>query len=939
MTVTLVDVFAGTLKMIRSAPQNLVERMLTQQAADASAPTANDIEAAIVKGIEAGPASEWRDIMHPVLAAWDQQAADAAWCASTPASSDARREKIYSLLAFGDSLRETCSKHMPVYKQAVEVIIDANREFNDWYSKQAKGPRFYWDSVAQHLRDVRNYPVGAVAAIDRASDEVVERLSNPAASEPTQVRGLVVGYVQSGKTTNFTAVVAKAIDAGYKLIVVLSGTTNMLRGQTQRRIDMDLVGVQNIDPNGDGQHDYAQDRDWPKKFIKHPADPRKVSKPRIVRLTGRDDFEKLAAGITALNFEKQQKNEPLYRLENLAHADVRLVVVKKITDRMRKLIKDLGRVGKNDCMEVPALVIDDESDQASVNTVNPAKKGVGDRTGINQCIVDLLATLPRAQYIGYTATPFANVLINPNDVKDVYPKDFIISLPRPNGYMGALDFHDIQGVPVGRMSNEEAHVRKVTGSSPDNIAGDEDALGKVLDSYLVAGAIKLFRESSSLRYPHHTMLYHVSPRMAQHAAAAATLRKLWKRAEYDSPAAVQRLWYWMQSEFVQIWRDRGKAHGSIPTTLQSFKNALGKALDRMRQQGSTPIIVVNSDKDATVPDFETSDVWKIIVGGSKLSRGYTVEGLTVSYFGRKAQAQDSLMQMGRWFGYRQGYADLIRVYVDSGDPKRAGYFDLYDAFECMCRDEEDFRAQLERYRRSPDGTTLLTPLDVPALVYNSHPKLRPTAKNKMYHAEVKSIGFTEREPTRPAIDKAGRKKSAEAFGQLVSSLTLQEAEITAGGKSVRLLWGLCSHDNMVKALSGTRWQTDSNLGPELAFLTQKENKMDEWAVLIPLLKGKGVGASWRLGNHEIPSQERGVVGSRFKVFSAPPVPDICKAIAGLKEANVVFPFKIRERMGAIALYPTRIMGNKAEAGLDPVIGFTMAVTKLKTTKVQIVGLR
>src|SRR5262249_22258646 len=149
---------------------------------------------------------------------------------------------------------------------------------------------------------------------------------------------------------------------------------------------------------------------------------------------------------------------------------------------------------------------------------------------------------------------------------------------------------------------------------------------------------------------------------------------------------------------------------------------LGAALDDIRR-GPSPVLMVNSAEGAEAPDFDGKvGVWKIIVGGAKLSRGYTIEGLTISYFRRRSAMQDTLMQMGRWFGYRSGYTDLVRLYIGRAETMGKETIDLHQAFEAMCRDEEDFRTQLAMY----EGKGGITPKEVPALVFNSHPRLRPT---------------------------------------------------------------------------------------------------------------------------------------------------------------------------------------------------------------------
>ena len=158
-------------------------------------------------------------------------------------------------------------------------------------------------------------------------------------------------HVQSGKTANFTDVIGKAIDAGYRLVVVLTGTIDVLRKQTQRRIDMELVGKENIlrgvdpnDPETAIHVDYQDDPDWA-KFVEFGFLPSSVNCPDIIRLTGRDfDYKSLRAGIVALEFEKVDKTRPLIAPVNLPSSSARIVVVKNKAV-LKKFASSRSRVG------------------------------------------------------------------------------------------------------------------------------------------------------------------------------------------------------------------------------------------------------------------------------------------------------------------------------------------------------------------------------------------------------------------------------------------------------------------------------------------------------------------------------------------------------------------------------------------------------------------
>lgn len=441
------------------------------------------------------------------------------------------------------------------------IVIAALQPWDPWYSgERRREHNFYW-SQYQNLLLSKGWDPDAVVKIDNATTEVVKRLADPTRVSPYQSKGLVVGHVQSGKTANFAGVIAKAIDAGYRLIIVLTGTVEILRSQTQRRLDMELVGMENIiggvdqnDPAKMSRVDYYRDgdQDWfDGKFLRHGIDPVEHDNiPAIRRLTSPQwDYKALRAGLATLDFrqgnELAHRQKPLYDPTNLFRTDVRIAVVKKHSGRLKQLVSDLddihARLG-----EIPALIIDDEADQASVNTVKPRTKGrqsneERERSAINRHIAELMRKLTRCQYLGYTATPFANVFIDPDDSEDVFPRDFIISLDRPLGYMGGVDFHDLDSDEVDATStyvssNEKAFVRGLYGQNDDDCYKEmQDAL----DAFVLSGAIKLYRKKSGadIDCRHHTMLVHESVRQTEHDALAGKLRTMWAQSGYTTPPA------------------------------------------------------------------------------------------------------------------------------------------------------------------------------------------------------------------------------------------------------------------------------------------------------------------------------------------------------------------------------------------------------------------
>jgi hypothetical protein len=262
---------------------------------------------------------------------------------------------------------------------------------------------------------------------------------------------------------------------------------------------------------------------------------------------------------------------------------------------------------------------------------------------------------------------------------------------------------------------------------------------------------------------------------------------------------------------------------------------------------------VNGDSDRYFDqlnlDFDrTPHVWKILVGGTKLSRGFTVEGLTITYYRRTTQQADTLMQMGRWFGFRPGYRDLVRLYIGREEPfGRNRYADLYEAYEAICRDEETFREQLAQYAVGVDGQPQITPMQVPPLVAQHLPWIRPSARNKMFNAELVEIRSPGRpiEPASYPLNNAALKRNTERWRPLLDSLTAAPTTFTnppddssSLTRTFEALTGAVSHSDLVSVLSQLEWERPGHFDPHLTYLSQLDGalaKVDDWLLISPRL--------------------------------------------------------------------------------------------------------
>ncbi len=815
---------------------------------------------------------------------WDNLS-QADWIEDTEPLSDERRELIYEKLKFPELYLETFNQQNPVSRPSGYPLVIAE-DHVDWYTPERQGLRpFYWDSYKRYLADTAGWNEKGIEQLNQSSTRVVELLSDPESLALYQTKGLVVGYVQSGKTANFTAVTAKAADAGYRLIIILAGTLDVLREQTQRRLDKELIGQEIIvSEAAEGvPHDYDADKEWG-RFMQHGALPSSLGAFDWQRLTGPEaDYQRLKRGIAALQFQKRVPARRFNDPENLHTATARLIVMKKNPAVLKKLNADLERI-KTSLFEVPTLIIDDESDQASVNTKRPLASQVRDRTATNEQIIRLLKLLPRSQYVGYTATPFANVFIDPQDAEDLFPKDYIIALDRPDGYMGVSDFYDLaedgsdlqeDEQPEGYSSNERAFTRNIFGDD-----SSEENLPKAIRSFVLSGAIKLYRDrhGSGVSIDHHTMLVHRSTKQSEHEVDRDLVERVYfetvtkNKVFYDG---LEQLW---EEDFLPVYKAQAPDL-PMPERFQELRAFIDSCVSRI-EQDAQPVRIVNGDQRWVdqLPNFDRDSIWGVLVGGTKLSRGYTVEGLTVSYYRRKIRTADTLMQVGRWFGFRRGYRDLVRLFIGRNEADGRRTMDLYVAFKAICRDEETFRRELLRYA-DPATEARIKPSQIPPLV-PSH-LLPPTSLNKRYNAVIQqqNMGGQWKERVLTATDADNRRSNAEKLkDMLIRHRFSKPVEFAyddpVPGKS-RIHWSgrVCEvpASKMLEFLENYKWSDNRPLmDRELSFLRGKDEWdpcIQKWLVILPQKASSGEYSWWSDEDLSVFERAADSVSGAFNVFS------------------------------------------------------------------------
>lgn len=665
-----------------------------------------------------------------------------------------------------------------------------------WYF----GPRptdLHWPAVRGFLLSDKKWPQEDVDGIDESSNEVVSLLENPRDPRRTQYscRGLVVGHVQSGKTANMTAVIGKALDAGYDTVIVLAGLTNKLRMQTQQRLFKDLV-------------------------MRNPMNWQVLTPNEI----NRDFLAPPQGGF-------------------LAHSDkAQLAVIKKNVSPLRELKLAIERTLPAVLKRLRILVIDDECDQASVN----AARGELDMTVINQRIREILSILPAVSYVGYTATPFANVLTNPyrvdgRELDDLYPRDFITALPKPERYFGTERL-------FGRLPSDPEHLRpeeegldmirnvrpkEEAWLQPRNRREREDfqplmtpSLRKAILYFLSCCAARCARGDFA---QHMTMLVHTSAYVTAHERVAALIEE-WvamNRADLvdrDSPLGqrIERIW----SE------ESGRLPSDItPSPVISIEEVF-RHLPAVVKRLEFP--VENGASDDRI-DYSGPSRTYIVVGGSILARGLTLEGLMVSYFLRTANQYDTLLQMGRWFGYRPRYEDLPRIWMPE---------ELKLRFRALAAIEQEIRDDIEQYRMRD-----LTPLDV-AVRIRAIPGMAITAANKMRAAQNCAVSYwgTHRQTFRFAHqDGVLLSRNWSAGAELVDKAEALGLRDMQAGE--RKLWRRVPKWLIRRFLENYSVErTHADLLPEmlLPFLDARDPRLDLWNIGI-VESGRGTASEKALG--------------------------------------------------------------------------------------------
>lgn len=749
-------------------------------------------------------------------------------------------------------------------QQAVSILIQRfshwigkattlrdNHEHVDWLNASRKRDWHYW----RRYRDFQEARLSdtVVEGLDEATDSILELLEDPQRTGAWDRRGLVVGHVQSGKTSNYSGLICKAADAGYKIIIVLAGLHNNLRSQTQMRLEEGFLG-----------YETTIDRD-PGKPIGVAEFGEDLKTNSATTRANNGDFSKAIArhfhGISPeerpwLFVVKKQKTV----LAALLHWMQTRVADATDTEDGRKLVTKL-----------PLLVIDDEADNASVDTGEQlfSEDGTPDEEHqpktINSLIRQILHAFTRKAYVGYTATPFANIFIHhkgatPREGPDLFPRSFIINLAAPSNYVGPARLFGrvtregrVGALPLSRDILDNFDPETDSGWMPPKHNknhtpthnGQEiipPSLRDAVYTFVLACAARELRGQGS---QHSSMLIHVTRFVAVQNLVREQVEETVKRMR-------QKITRRMDAEELlarmrELWEDDFMLTRDEVAELSPPEEKPPQMPDWDQILAVLPLVMGDIEvrsingtaKDALDYAAPGAALKVIAIGGDKLARGLTLEGLCVSYFIRTTKMYDTLMQMGRWFGYRPGYLDLCRLYTSPDLVRWFGH--IADASEEL-REEFDFMAKAN-----------LTPEQY-GLKVKAHEVLTVTSPLKMRNSQTLSLTYSGTRPQTILFHRDAKIQAANlaAIDALLASMgapTVVGPEYARDGnvdqwKRSRL-WRNIDAARILSFLGAYTTHPDANSAkaPVLADFISKMvdiGQLKQWSVAL-VAEGSGMG--------------------------------------------------------------------------------------------------
>lgn len=695
-----------------------------------------------------------------------------------------------------DKLVREIETSMDITMESESVIKE---KFAEWLEPQkASIDPYYWDRY-KLLLEQKHFPRQVITRLDGITDRTLGLLENPQKEGDWDRRGMVVGHVQSGKTANYIGLINKAADAGYKLIVIIAGIHNSLRNQTQVRIDEGFVG----------------------------RDSSALLHNRTNKWVGVGELDNRECPLTVTNTKQDFSNLIAKNLGvQLRNLNVPAILVIKKNSRILKTLGDWLKLhnaqGNSNLVDAPMLLIDDEADNASINVSKDPERA----STINRYIRELLAMFKRSCYIGYTATPFANIFIDPDTEdemlkEDLFPRDFIMSLEPPNNYFGSTKvFGDHANADVIRPITDNEELLPIRHKNHHEVTELPASLLEAIRTFVLARSIRMLRGYENV---HNSMLVNVS-------RFTSVQKEVHDHIHEFMSVLVRRIRYEPTGNSSQALKD--KEIRALHDTWKREYSKLGfswGAIFKILLKAVAPITTMEiNSRSANTLDYDTEHGRQVIaIGGLSLSRGLTLEGLSVSYFLRNSMMYDTLMQMGRWFGYRPGYEDVCRIWMT---PAAQGWYDH------ITETIEELRDEFRRMEQAK-----LTPKEF-GLKVRSHPDtLIVTARNKMGSAERHTvrIGLSNRLIETHAIpaQKEDLEHNLRAAKALVTA-ALKEANGERAGDTGNTLFRKIPAELILDFLRLWRNAPESlttDTGPVSEYIRESK-ELDEWDIVVVGLK-------------------------------------------------------------------------------------------------------
>ena len=605
-------------------------------------------------------------------------------------------------------------------------------ENNPWLNDRRSEINFengFWGRYREYLEIEKNFAPDVINKLDRITDSILDNFFDPTLKATVNKKGLVVGQVQSGKTANYTGLICKAADAGFGLIIVLAGIHNNLRSQTQIRIDESFLGF-------DTQHTRAFDQRSIQIGVGDPYFGPPIVAHSLTSSIEKGDFTQGAANALGLNFNTSEPIVAVIKKNPHVLKRIHLWLGAQATDD-----SELGRIIRNKSL----LLIDDEADNASINISNDPEM----QSSINGWITKILKLFGKNAYVGYTATPFANIFI-PLDDQNLFPRNFIKNIPAPSNYIGPEKVFGFSPLKENETSNTVLpivnRISDYRDFVPDKHKKDDqkpsslpESLKKAIRCFIITCAIRRLRGQTTV---HNSMLIHVSRFVLwqDHIADLVSNQFIYYRRGIDQNDEV------ILTEFKSTFEQDENGFKSFVTVSQEILDSKLKNLDSLIQVHEWSEVLQHLNDAASRIDVKSihggsgealdyfdhkNGLSVIAIGGNKLSRGLTLEGLSVSYYLRASRMYDTLMQMGRWFGYRGGYVDLCRLFTSR---------ELNEWFCHITLATEELREEFD-YMSDIAGST---PEQYALKVRTSPDGLMISAINKMRNATTVQISWAGR---------------------------------------------------------------------------------------------------------------------------------------------------------------------------------------------------